>query len=102
MRGAAVAQWSRYRITAGMSVSSSPVPLKIRRVGERCTLNLSRAQTSDPTCRSFSEARLRGYIGRVRSEHITFPGLSGHSEIHRDLSGHFFPSILEQIKGADQ
>ncbi|GFS53623.1 hypothetical protein TNCV_730601 [Trichonephila clavipes] len=26
--------------------SSSPVPLKTRRVGERCTLNLSRAQTS--------------------------------------------------------
>ncbi|GFX59569.1 hypothetical protein TNCV_3053881 [Trichonephila clavipes] len=27
-------------------VSSSPVPLKTRRVGQRCTLNLSRAQTS--------------------------------------------------------
>ncbi|GFT98152.1 hypothetical protein TNCV_789661 [Trichonephila clavipes] len=27
-------------------MSSSPVPLKTRRVGERCTLNLSRAQTS--------------------------------------------------------
>ncbi|GFU16335.1 hypothetical protein TNCV_4231811 [Trichonephila clavipes] len=26
-------------------MSSSPVPLKTRRVGERCTLNLSRAQT---------------------------------------------------------
>ncbi|GFW53922.1 uncharacterized protein TNCV_1086391 [Trichonephila clavipes] len=26
--------------------SSSPVPLKIRRVGERCTLNLSKAQKS--------------------------------------------------------
>ncbi|GFY28654.1 uncharacterized protein TNCV_3440211 [Trichonephila clavipes] len=25
--------------------NSSPVPLKTRRVGERCTLNLSRAQT---------------------------------------------------------
>ncbi|GFW02020.1 hypothetical protein TNCV_1149001 [Trichonephila clavipes] len=27
-------------------MSSSPVPLKTRRVGQRCTLNLSRAQTS--------------------------------------------------------
>ncbi|GFV84256.1 uncharacterized protein TNCV_3039161 [Trichonephila clavipes] len=27
-------------------MSSSPVPLKIRRVGQRCTLNLSRAETS--------------------------------------------------------
>ncbi|GFX48478.1 uncharacterized protein TNCV_583781 [Trichonephila clavipes] len=32
-------------ITKGVA-SSSPVPLKIRRVGERGTLNLSRAQTS--------------------------------------------------------
>ncbi|GFV05442.1 uncharacterized protein TNCV_226531 [Trichonephila clavipes] len=30
--------------------SSSPVPLKIRRVGERCTLNLSRAETSSRRC----------------------------------------------------
>ncbi|GFV11549.1 uncharacterized protein TNCV_975411 [Trichonephila clavipes] len=27
-------------------MSSSPVPLKIRRVGQRCMLNLSRAETS--------------------------------------------------------
>ncbi|GFY22764.1 uncharacterized protein TNCV_2180251 [Trichonephila clavipes] len=32
-------------ITKGVA-SSSPVPLKIHRVGERCSLNLSRAQTS--------------------------------------------------------
>ncbi|GFU58593.1 uncharacterized protein TNCV_2100531 [Trichonephila clavipes] len=31
-------------ITKGVT-SSIPVPLKTRRVGERCTLNLSRAQT---------------------------------------------------------
>ncbi|GFT70357.1 hypothetical protein TNCV_2658091 [Trichonephila clavipes] len=30
--------------------SSSPVPLKICRVGKRCTLNLSRAQTSSRWC----------------------------------------------------
>ncbi|GFS94509.1 hypothetical protein TNCV_2015191 [Trichonephila clavipes] len=28
------------------AMSSSPIPLKTRRVGERCTLNLSRALTS--------------------------------------------------------
>ncbi|GFS76425.1 uncharacterized protein TNCV_1620591 [Trichonephila clavipes] len=27
-------------------MSSSPVPLKTRRIGQRCTLNLSRAETS--------------------------------------------------------
>ncbi|GFX29616.1 uncharacterized protein TNCV_4776881 [Trichonephila clavipes] len=31
-------------------MSSSPVPLKTRRVGQRCTLNLSRAETSSPWC----------------------------------------------------
>ncbi|GFY07515.1 hypothetical protein TNCV_1822751 [Trichonephila clavipes] len=31
-------------------ISSSPVPLKTRRVGKRCTLNLSRAQTSSRWC----------------------------------------------------
>ncbi|GFY21501.1 uncharacterized protein TNCV_1166491 [Trichonephila clavipes] len=30
--------------------TSNPVPLKTRRVGERCTLNLSRAQTSTRWC----------------------------------------------------
>ncbi|GFX71040.1 uncharacterized protein TNCV_3648051 [Trichonephila clavipes] len=35
----------------GMHVmSSSPVPLKTRRVGQRCTLNLSRAETSSRWC----------------------------------------------------
>ncbi|GFU50258.1 uncharacterized protein TNCV_300911 [Trichonephila clavipes] len=31
-------------------MSSNPVPLKIRRVGQRCTLNLSRAETSSRWC----------------------------------------------------
>ncbi|GFU01804.1 uncharacterized protein TNCV_1523101 [Trichonephila clavipes] len=30
--------------------SSNPVPLKTRRVGQRCTLNLSRAETSSRWC----------------------------------------------------
>ncbi|GFU98478.1 transposable element Tcb1 transposase [Trichonephila clavipes] len=43
---ASVAEWYRYRILSSLVTSSSPVPLKSRRVGQRCTLNLSRAQTS--------------------------------------------------------
>ncbi|GFU28083.1 uncharacterized protein TNCV_3153951 [Trichonephila clavipes] len=47
---AAVAKWYRYRIVACLVTSSSPVPLKTRRVGQRCTLNLSRAETSSRWC----------------------------------------------------
>ncbi|GFV94709.1 uncharacterized protein TNCV_3864321 [Trichonephila clavipes] len=47
---AAVAEWYRHRIVAGFVTSSSPVPLKTRRVGQRCTLNLSRAETSSRWC----------------------------------------------------
>ncbi|GFV63698.1 hypothetical protein TNCV_4692461 [Trichonephila clavipes] len=43
---AAVAELYRYRIVACLVTSSSPVPLKTRRVGQRWTLNLSRAETS--------------------------------------------------------
>ncbi|GFX83569.1 uncharacterized protein TNCV_325181 [Trichonephila clavipes] len=43
---AAVAEWYRYRTVACLVTSSSPVPLKTRRVGQRCTLNLSSAETS--------------------------------------------------------
>ncbi|GFW69506.1 uncharacterized protein TNCV_488521 [Trichonephila clavipes] len=47
---AAVAEWSRYRIVACLVTSSSPVPLKTRRVEQRCTLNMSRAETSSSWC----------------------------------------------------
>ncbi|GFX14682.1 uncharacterized protein TNCV_4016801 [Trichonephila clavipes] len=47
---AVVAEWSRYRIVAGQVTSSSPVPLKTRHVRQRCTLNLSRDQTSSRWC----------------------------------------------------
>ncbi|GFU99687.1 transposon Ty3-I Gag-Pol polyprotein [Trichonephila clavipes] len=43
---AAVAKWNRYRIVACLVTSSSPEPLKTGRVGQRCTLNLSRAEMS--------------------------------------------------------
>ncbi|GFY25243.1 hypothetical protein TNCV_2483641 [Trichonephila clavipes] len=49
---AAVVEWYRYRIVSGFVMSSSPEPLKIRRVGQRCTLNLSRAETSYRWCGS--------------------------------------------------
>ncbi|GFT79977.1 uncharacterized protein TNCV_4598581 [Trichonephila clavipes] len=47
---AAVAEWYRYRIMACLVTSSSPVPLKTRRVGQRCTLNLLRVETSSRCC----------------------------------------------------
>ncbi|GFU67595.1 hypothetical protein TNCV_1643441 [Trichonephila clavipes] len=49
---AAVAEWSVYRIVADLVTSSSPVSLKTRHVGQRFTLNLSRAQTSFRRCGS--------------------------------------------------
>ncbi|GFU49905.1 hypothetical protein TNCV_4686601 [Trichonephila clavipes] len=53
---AVVAEWSRYRIVVGFVTSSSPVPLKTRRVGQRCTLNMSRAETSSRWCGSLRAA----------------------------------------------
>ncbi|GFW25011.1 uncharacterized protein TNCV_3155141 [Trichonephila clavipes] len=47
---AAVAEWYRYRIGAYLVTSSSTVPLKTYRVGQRCMLNLSRAETSSRWC----------------------------------------------------
>ncbi|GFX57623.1 transposon Tf2-11 polyprotein [Trichonephila clavipes] len=47
---AAVAEWYRYRTVACLVTSSSPVPLKTRRVGQRCKLNLSRAETPSRWC----------------------------------------------------
>ncbi|GFW46801.1 uncharacterized protein TNCV_2981571 [Trichonephila clavipes] len=45
---AEVAEW--YSGMACHVTSSSPAPLKTRRVGQRCTLNLSRAETSSRWC----------------------------------------------------
>ncbi|GFV47113.1 uncharacterized protein TNCV_198081 [Trichonephila clavipes] len=47
---AAVAEWYRYRTVVCFVTGSSPVPLKTRRVGQRCTLNLSRAEASSRWC----------------------------------------------------
>ncbi|GFV84535.1 uncharacterized protein TNCV_2481491 [Trichonephila clavipes] len=47
---AAVAEWYRYRTVACFVTGSNPVPLKTLRVGQRCTLNLSRAETSSRWC----------------------------------------------------
>ncbi|GFV96364.1 histone-lysine N-methyltransferase SETMAR [Trichonephila clavipes] len=49
---ATVAEWYRYRIVACLVTSSSPVPLKTHRVGQRCKLNLSRDETSSRWCGS--------------------------------------------------
>ncbi|GFV61563.1 uncharacterized protein TNCV_4543951 [Trichonephila clavipes] len=45
---------------------SGPVPLRTRRVGETCTLNLSRSQTSPRCCGSLE----RGFQLRCRPSHL--------------------------------
>ncbi|GFV42208.1 uncharacterized protein TNCV_3164391 [Trichonephila clavipes] len=64
-----VAEWYRHRIVAGFVTSSSPVPLKTRRVGQRCTLNLSRAETSSRWCgvvvRRGGASSVRGSVAAV-------------------------------------
>ncbi|GFX29082.1 uncharacterized protein TNCV_2072331 [Trichonephila clavipes] len=50
-------------------MSSSPVPLKIRRVGQPCTLNLSRAETSSRWC--VVVVRRGGCQLRCRPRHLT-------------------------------
>ncbi|PRD36549.1 UNVERIFIED_CONTAM: hypothetical protein NCL1_08374 [Trichonephila clavipes] len=47
---ATVAEWYRYRIVACFVTSLTPVSLKTRCVGQRCTLNLSRAEMSSRWC----------------------------------------------------
>ncbi|GFY15481.1 uncharacterized protein TNCV_1572921 [Trichonephila clavipes] len=52
-------------------MSSSPVPLKTRHVGQRCTLNLSRAETSFRWCGVVAR---RGGANSV-VVHVTWPWL---------------------------
>ncbi|GFX07959.1 uncharacterized protein TNCV_1236401 [Trichonephila clavipes] len=66
---AAVAEWYRYRIVACLVTSSIPVLLKTRRVGQRCTLNLSRAETSSRWCGVV--VRRGGCQLRCRPRHLT-------------------------------
>ncbi|GFU26191.1 uncharacterized protein TNCV_5106291 [Trichonephila clavipes] len=50
INSATVAEWYRYQIVTGFVTSSSPVPLKTRRVGQRCMLNMPRAEMSSRWC----------------------------------------------------
>ncbi|GFX20179.1 uncharacterized protein TNCV_1437391 [Trichonephila clavipes] len=50
-------------------MSSSPVPLKTRRVGQRCRLNLSRAETSSRWCGVV--VRRGGFQLRCQPRHLT-------------------------------
>ncbi|GFV31267.1 uncharacterized protein TNCV_1640191 [Trichonephila clavipes] len=68
-RVAAVAEWYGYRITACLVTSSSPVPLKTHRKGQRCTLNLSRGETSSRV--SGAVARRGECQLRCRPRHLT-------------------------------
>ncbi|GFS56779.1 uncharacterized protein TNCV_2222071 [Trichonephila clavipes] len=65
----AVAKRYSYRIVACLVASSSPVPLKTRCVGQRCKLNLSRAETSSRWCGVV--VRRSGCQLRCRPCHLT-------------------------------
>ncbi|GFV67395.1 uncharacterized protein TNCV_4307661 [Trichonephila clavipes] len=66
---AAVAEWFRYRIVACLVTSSSPVPLKTRRVGQRCTLKLLRDETFSRWCGVV--VRREGCQLRCHPRHLT-------------------------------
>ncbi|GFU33136.1 uncharacterized protein TNCV_4156611 [Trichonephila clavipes] len=66
---AAVAEWYRYRTVACFVTGSSPVPLKTCRVGQRCTLNLSRTEASSRWCGVV--VRRGGCQLRCRPRHLT-------------------------------
>ncbi|GFW13615.1 uncharacterized protein TNCV_1210811 [Trichonephila clavipes] len=68
-RWAAVAEWYRYRIVACLVTSSSPVPPKTHRVGQRCTLNLSKAETRPPVGVVFGRGGASSH--RCRPRHLT-------------------------------
>ncbi|GFV60966.1 uncharacterized protein TNCV_996991 [Trichonephila clavipes] len=83
---AAIAEWYRDRIVACLVTSSCPVPLKTHRVGQRCTLNLSRAETSNRWC---------GVVVRVLSS-----GLSsslGTSEVLAEQGRLSLSSLLQWV-----
>ncbi|GFT58387.1 uncharacterized protein TNCV_2118881 [Trichonephila clavipes] len=65
----AVAEWYRYRIVACLVTSSSPASRKTHRVGQRCTLNLSRAETSSRWCGVV--VRREGCQLRCHPRHLT-------------------------------
>ncbi|GFX50221.1 hypothetical protein TNCV_2782431 [Trichonephila clavipes] len=62
---AAVAEWYRYRTVACFVTGSSPVPLKTRRVGQRCMLNLSRSETSSGVIQPNQRERERDLNSRA-------------------------------------
>ncbi|GFY17161.1 uncharacterized protein TNCV_1089371 [Trichonephila clavipes] len=66
---ATVAWWSRHRIVACRVTSSSPLPPKTHREGQRCVLNLSRAETSSRWCGVV--VKRGGCQLRCRPRHLT-------------------------------
>ncbi|GFU65107.1 hypothetical protein TNCV_3617061 [Trichonephila clavipes] len=78
---AAVAEWYRYRTVASFVTGSSSVPLKTRRVGQRCTLNLSRAETSSLGVRFEQPMRAISSPAKIQSE-------SEHSDLTHATTNH--------------
>ncbi|GFX16068.1 hypothetical protein TNCV_4703261 [Trichonephila clavipes] len=75
--------------TRGLRVTSSiPVPIKIRRVGQRCMINLSRAETS---CRWCGVIVRRGWCQLK----VSLSSLDHGSELRGSS-----PIVLESLKSA--
>ncbi|GFV59695.1 uncharacterized protein TNCV_1907661 [Trichonephila clavipes] len=79
----------------GFVTSSSPVSLKTRRVGKRCTLNLSRAKTSPRWCGMV--VRRGGYQLRCRPPHLTMVQNDETKSSHHSVVRKFENEVPVQV-----
>ncbi|GFW98421.1 hypothetical protein TNCV_3454501 [Trichonephila clavipes] len=86
-------------------MSSSPEPLKTRRVGQRCTLNLSRAETSSRWCDLELEVKeddieelIMGHEDELTIEELQEILNEEHQETQQNVS----PSEQEEDEKEDQ
>ncbi|GFV80643.1 uncharacterized protein TNCV_4618051 [Trichonephila clavipes] len=72
-------------------MSSNPVPLKTRRVGQRCTLNLSRADTSSRWCGVVVRRGVPAQVSSTSLDHgskLRGPSSKAHVQLNRWPSGY--------------
>ncbi|GFV51737.1 uncharacterized protein TNCV_1320931 [Trichonephila clavipes] len=91
-----------YRIVAGLVTSSSPVPLKTRRVSERCKLNLSKVQASSrwkPKLTLAMKAKRLNWAKQWRDKGVDF-WRSNKSQFVRRRRGEKFHSdcVIQTVK----
>ncbi|GFU85319.1 uncharacterized protein TNCV_2386241 [Trichonephila clavipes] len=80
--------------------SSSPVPLKTHRVGERCTLNLSRAQTSSRWCGVVVRRGVPAQVSSSSLDHCSkLRGPSPKALVYLNSATFIFTHSLKQHEG---